>query len=276
MVHLRALEAVDSETLLGDLLGKAVRIITGAEDTRDAWQKLIQPDDVIGIKCNQVGRKELGTTDQFVTQLVKTLGRAGFDPQQIVLIETSDNLVRRLKTRPRQFGWLPKEVLFASGKEQLAAVLEQVTAIINVPFLKTHNIAGVTGCLKNLSHAMIRRPGLYHDNGCMPYIGDIVALPQIRSKLRLHLVNAMRAVFQHGPCVRSDSWWTHGGLLAGTDPVAVDAVGVDVINTQREVAGLPPIGRGGYQIPYLHDAADKGLGTDDQDFIELIAPRQVF
>jgi hypothetical protein len=267
---------VQSETLLGELIEVAVRILTGQEDTRDAWRQLIKPDEIIGIKFNQVGRKELQTTDPFATELVKSLGRAGFAPHQIVLIEVSDNLVRRLQTRPRDFGWSKEKVSFGSGEEHLAVVLEQVTSIINVPFLKTHNIAGMTGCLKNISHALIRRPGLYHGNGCTPYIADIVALPQIRSKLRLHLVNALRAVFKGGPGVRSDSWWTYGGLLASEDPVAADTIGVDVINGQREAVGLRPVGRGGYRIPYLSDAADKGLGTDDRDFIELIAPRQVF
>jgi uncharacterized protein (DUF362 family) len=190
-----------------------------------------------------------------------------------MLIEAPDKMTAELGTKPRIFGWSGDKVSFDSGSDQLAALLQEVTAIINVPFLKTHNIAMVSGCLKNLSHALVRRPALYHKNHCTPYVGDIVALPAIRSKLRIHVVNALQAVYKGGPEPTSDGIWTHAGLLIGTDPVAVDQIGLDLINRQRARAELPAIGGLAARIPHIHAAAEKGLGTDDQDYINFLSPK---
>ena len=77
--------------------------------------------------------------------------------------------------------------------------------MINVPFIKTHNIAGMTCGLKNLSHALVKHPAHYHANGCSPFIGDIVAADPIRKKLKLTIVDAFRVVFQGGPAARVEN-----------------------------------------------------------------------
>lgn len=267
--------ALTQDNLLRDMIEDGVKAVTGAKSAGDGWNRLLKSDDVIGIKFNHVGSDELQTTPAFATQLVASLGQAGFAPERIMLIEVPTPLARALKTRRQVFGFSGPAVSFASGEEELSAVLQEVTAIINVPFLKTHNIAGMTGCLKNLSHALIRRPGKYHANGCAPYVGDIVALPAIRSKLRLHVMNALRAVYRGGPAVDPDNMWTHAGILVSTDPVATDAVGLDLINAQRAEVELPPLGDEDGHIAHVHAAADRGLGTDDQDYIRVVMPEPV-
>ena len=62
-------------------------------------------------------------------------------------------------------------------RDRLAGVLDQVTAIVNVPFLKTHNLAGMTCCLKNLSHALVKHPAQFHTGGCKE-VADIVVFMQ--------------------------------------------------------------------------------------------------
>ncbi len=273
VAHVCRPEVVDRrqlhERLLREMVEDGVCVTTATAKPGDAWNKLFNRDDVIGIKFNQVGFEELGTADVLAAQVVESLGDAGFAPDKIVLIEAPGRLARELKTRPRVFGFSGGEVSFGSGADELAAVLQEVTALINVPFLKTHNIAGMTGCLKNLSHALIRRPARYHANACAPFAGHIVALPQIRSKLRIHIVNAVRALFDGGPAVRVQGIWDHAGILVSKDPVAADAVGVNIINDQRALAKLPPIGDAAGHIPHVHAAAGIGLGTDDQDYIDL-------
>jgi len=276
VAHIRANEVLAGnnihERLLGEMIDVGVRIATRqTTGTTADWNRLLNPDDIIAIKFNSVGGKALGTTVPMALQLVQSLGRSGFAPDRIILIEVPDvPEIRQLKTQPRVHAWTEKRVSFGSGEEQLDAVLEEATAIINVPFLKTHNIAGMTGCLKNLSHALIRRPKRYHANACAPYVGDIIALPQIRSKLRLHIGNVLRGVFDGGPQAKTDSIWPHSGLLVSTDPVAADAVGTDIINDQRTKAKLPIIGDADGHIPHVHAAAARGLGTDDQDYIDLV------
>jgi hypothetical protein len=274
VVHIRRPEVVDRQSihapLLREMIEDSLKTLTEVRKPGEAWNRLLKPDDVIGIKFNHVGAAELDTTDMVAAQLIQSLGEAGFAPRQIMLIEAPTNLAATLGTRPETLGWSGGEVSFGTGSEELAAVLQEVTAIINVPFLKTHNIAGVTGCLKNLSHALIRRPGRYHDQGCAPYVGNIAALPQIRSKIRLNIVNAIRALCEGGPHVRPHGMWNHAGLLVSRDPVAADAAGIDIINDERRRRSLPLIGNKAGHIPHIHAAARLSLGTDDQDYINLV------
>ncbi len=262
------------EQLVLEMIEEGLQMATGTRSAKDAWQKLLKPDDIVAVKFNHVGARELRTNEVFAAQMVASLGRAGIGPEKIMLVEVPSAVARDLKTRPCVFGWSGGKVSFGSGEEELAAFLQEVTAIINVPFMKTHNIAGMSGCLKNLSHALIRRPALYHADACSPFVGDILALPQIRSKLRVHVVNAIRAVMDGGPEPTPESIWPHAGVLVSTDPVAADAVALEIINEQRAGVGLKPVGGAQAVIPHVRAAAVRGLGTDDQDYIDWIGPRR--
>lgn len=259
--------------LLREMIEEALVIATEQSDTRDAWNSLFAPDDVIAVKFNHVGAETLATTVPFTLQLIESFRRADISPERVMLIEAPrHSLIRQLKTRPVPFGYAGPELFFGSGKGQLAAALEEATAVLNVPFYKTHNIAILTGCLKNLSHAFISHPGRYHENACTPFVGDICALPQIREKVKLHIVNALRIVFTGGPEAEPNNFFSHGAVLASRDPVALDYLAVDIINDERVKRGLTPIGDANARIPHVHHAAQRGLGTDDQDYIRVIQP----
>lgn len=264
---------VHENALLG-MIEKSVCLVTDQTETKNAWATLFGVDDIIGIKFDEVGYEALDTADVLAAQLVRSLEQAGFTRQRIVLIEVPTALVRKLGTQPRIFGWQARETSFGSGSERLATVLDQVTAIINVPFLKTDNIAGISGCLKNVSLPFIYRQSPYLQNGCTPYIADIAALPQIRSKLRIHIVNGLRAVFDKGPGVHPDAIWRRGGIIVSKDPVAADSVSINRLDEYRLDMKLPPIGDRMGRVPHVHTAALRKLGTDDPDYIRLIQPEQ--
>lgn len=269
---------------LSEMMSLALGQVTEKDNDADAWHCLLQPDDVIGLKFNSSAADALWTTEPFAQALVSSLTRAGWPPEQIVLIETDARLVRQFKTRPQALGWQGTPTRFASGSDQLASVLDQVTAIVNVPFLKANPIAGMSGCLKNLSHGLIRHPARFHANPaavpekgifkrgrhCAPYIGDIVACEPIRSKLRLHLVDALRTVCE--PMFRPTSADIDacGAILAGRDPVAIDMIGLEILNNQRRAHNLPPLTKRDEPLPQLRAACAAGVGAWQPDFIELI------
>lgn len=259
--------------VIGEMLAGVLCRLTDRERPADAWRAILRPDDVVGIKFNGTGARELATTPQLARVLVRSLVAAGWEPRRLVLIEVSDVLREQLGTTAPVVGWSAQSHDFGSGKDCFARVLDQVTAIINVPFLKTHNIAGMTGCLKNLSHALVRSPSRYHANHCSPFIADIVAAAPIRSKLRLHLVNALRAVFDKGPTASTETMWPAGALIGSFDPVAADTVGLEMLNVQRSAHGLPPIDDAERPVPYLRDAQRRGLGTMTWDYIRHIKVR---
>ncbi len=267
---------------LAEMISLTLRHVTGKDTDADAWHDLLEPEDVIGLKFNRSGAAGLGTTEPVARLLVASLNKAGWGPDRIVLIETDPRLARELKTQPRRRGWQTDLTRFGSGVDRLATVLEQVTAIVNVPFLKANRIAGMSGCLKNLSHALVKHPGHYHHNAkpdrkrgvlkrgarCAPYVGDIVASPAIRSKLRLHLVNALRTVREPVPDPTSTVMESYGALLAGRDPVAVDMIGLEILNQQRAARSLPPLAEQDEPLPHIRAAGEAGLGTWNPDFID--------
>ena len=257
------------QAVLPEMLHTALLEVTGRSSVTEAWRSLLRADDVIGLKCNRSAAQGLGTGEPVADAVITSLLSAGFDRQQIVPIEVGAELYKKNGVVRPVRGWRSEPATFASGQDHLSAVLDQVTAIVNIPFLKTHNIAGMTCCLKNLSHGLIKHPARYHDSHCSPYIADIVALPQIREKLRLNLVTALRVVFDGGPEAHDHFTWDAGILLASRDPLAADTVGLNIINSEREILGLGHVDSGERRTLYLDAAAERGLGKGDLHRIEL-------
>ena len=258
--------------ILGEMLDTAITGLTGATTSALAWRKILRPDDVVGIKFNRSGQRILGTTVTFAPVLIESLIDGGFKPRQIVLMEAPPGVVERYGTTPAIVGFESETTDFGSGADQLALALRQVTALIDVPFCKTHNIAGMTGCLKNLSHGLVKHPARYHGGRCSPYIADIAGLPKIKGKLRLCLVDALRVVFDKGPIPTSAGTAAAGVLLASTDPVAADVLALETINRTRRAEGLAFIrdaAAGEARLTFLEDAHRKGLGIALRRGIEV-------
>ncbi|UCG33275.1 MAG: DUF362 domain-containing protein [Phycisphaerales bacterium] len=253
--------------LVGQMLSQALCLIAGSERVGEAWRHWLSDDDLILAKFNRSGADSIRTTEVMCRTVVSSLGEADIAPDQIMLLEAPGHLAGELGTRQPPAGWSDKEYDFGSGRDQFRAALEEATAVINVPFLKTHNLAGMTGCLKNLSHGLVKHPGRYHECGCSPYIGDIVGCEAIRRKLRLNIVDALRAMIDHGP--QADEQYVEPAylLLVGTDPVAVDTCGLFWLNRLRKERGLPPVGGQHQHVAYLHAAEATGVGSANLDRI---------
>ncbi len=253
--------------MLREMFDTALRTAAGAQTEGRAWRRWLRDDDLILIKFNGVGAAQMVTSEELARTIVDSLERNGFSPERIMLLEAPPGLAQKLRTLPPPAGWSATVHDFGSGSDQFRACLEAATAVVNVPLLKTHNLAGFTCSLKNLSHGLVRHPARYHANGCSPYIGDIVAAPPIRSKLRLNVVNALRVLYDGGPEVRPQNLHPAETLIFGDDPVAVDAVALDLLNSVRRLKSLALIGSPGAPVPYLAAAQQRGMGAADLDLI---------
>lgn len=256
--------------LLGEMLESALTALTGTKTLREAWRTILQPDDIIGIKFNRSGQRIIGTSRATAEALITSLVASGWDAGQIVCLEAPADIERIHRTTPAMPGYADTPTDFGSGSDQLASALEQITALINLPFLKTHNIAGMTCAMKNLSHGLIKHPARYHANGCSPFVADIVALPEIRDKIRLCLVDGLRVVYDGGPEPSTGSISDEGVLLVSTDPVATDAVAVSLLNTLRKKFRLPPIVASPEDLGYLAAGHVRGVGVAVLHGIDLV------
>jgi len=270
VVELRSSDVLEGdvvdEVVLGEMIDQGLQKLTDTAAPADAWKKILGDARRIVLKFNRVAAGVLGTSDVMASVLVSRLSDAGYDPASLMLVETPPYLAHRFKTMDVPRGW-GGWIRIGNRPEQLARYVEQSDAIINVPFLKTHQIAGISCGMKNISHAVIRRPAHYHANGCSPAVPQVLANKPVSEKIRLNLVNALRIVVDRGPDATEDDVVSLGGLLFGFDPLAVDQIGLSALAIERRRLSLP----GEINVRYLAAAARMKLGRWRPEEIERIS-----
>ena len=148
-------------------------------------------------------------------------------------------------------------------------LVDYCDAIVNMPVLKDHGIAGITCALKN-HYGSIHNPNKYHDNACNPYVADLNSLEQIRSKQRLIVVDALKVQYHGGPAFHPHWAVNFGAILLAEDPVAVDAIGFGIIEDLRKKEGLGSL-KGTRREPiYIKTAETYELGNANPEKIDLI------
>ena len=132
-------------------------------------------------------------------------------------------------------------------------VTRVVNKIIAIPVVKDHQAAGVTGALKNMSHGTVNNVARSHSNTFTnvvnQFIPQVVSNQIIREKFVLHIMDGIRGVFHGGPFAWPETngkWtWESNVLLLATDPVALDHIEWDMVDTERVRRKLAPVGRSG-------------------------------
>jgi hypothetical protein len=251
VLHASAVDRV----ALSELLEQGMQALTGATTEEASWRSVLGSAERIVLKFNSVGADIINTNSAMAQLLVERLEAAGYARETVALVEAPPHVAKQLGTRTAVVGW-DTEIQVGGNPEPLARYACDADAIINVPLLKTHQIAGMSACMKNLSHALIRHPARYHANGCAPYVGQVVSSKEVSSRLKLNVVNALRIVVDRGPDAQQEHIEPYGGLLLGCDPVAVDNVGLSILATERRRRGLS----GGGAVRYLASAAEMGIG----------------
>jgi hypothetical protein len=246
--------------------------LTGKGTPEAAWQSLFEPGEVVGLKFNIVSRDFTGANQAFVDALAAGLQSAGVKRESIIVLEAEN--ARLDGGGPPQHGWAG-EYDFGSGRTRLSNVIvNQLDALINVPNLKQHPLAAFTGCLKNLSHAkdtLMEGPERFHGNACNPFIADICALGPVREKTRLHVMNALKGIFERGAYPPAPQFqWDRNGILVGLDPVAMDALGADIVDSRRAEARGQDVRRDPRALRYLATAAERGLGVAELESINHV------
>jgi hypothetical protein len=209
VVLIRNAEVVASDgkvsgEILQSMLDEAVRSLLETKESLEAWQKLIKSSDIVGIKSNSWYR--LPTPKELEVAIKRRLLDAGVAEENI---DTDDR------------GVLQNPIFL------------KATALINVRPLRTHHWAGVGTCLKNYIQ-FVPNPSAYHDEGCSP-LGKIWTYPIVKGKTRLNILSALTPQFYGRGANFFDRRyvWSYNGLIVGTDPVAVDAMGAHLLQAKR-------------------------------------------
>jgi hypothetical protein len=224
---------VDS-TILEKMLEQTLIKITGQNNTKDAWLSLVKPNDVIGL----VPTDHLNPTHDEVVDVVKS---------SLVDAGIPEDKIRLAQGGPRN----PKKC----------------DSLIALPALKAHWLTGIGTVLK-LYIMYSGSPSSYHKSNSAK-LGEIWNLPFVKGKTKLVLVDSLYPLCDKGPQPDPRYQWAYNGLIAGTDPVAVETVCLNIINEKRKaIRGEPwPLS----PPPICVEAADKvyGLGTSKMEQLKI-------
>ena len=226
---------------LEEIFDTAVTTLLDAADPVSAWQQLVSPDDIVGIKSNVWA----------------------YLPTPVYLEATIKNRLMAAGVRQQNIAISDREVRGNS-------VFKKSTALINVRPMRTHHWSGLGTLLKNYI-MFVGAPWMYHGNSCEK-LGAVWHKPRVKGKTRLNILVMLTPLFHGvGPHHFSRKYtWPYGGLIVSTDPVAADVTGARIIQAKRneyfgENRPISP--------PPLHiEAADTkfNLGNSRLDRIQLI------
>lgn len=145
-----------------------------------------------------------------------------------------------------------RQVAIPNGKRLTSAKVHELIldsdVFINVPVLKVHGGAIMTGALKNMMGVVWDR-GYWHKNDLNQCIADYALYPK---KPALNVLDAYRVMVKNGPRgVSVDDVTLMQSQLLSTDWVAVDAAGAKMLGLEPE------------KVKYIPFAAGMGLGKMD-------------
>src|SRR6185503_941607 len=120
-------------------------------------------------------------------------------------------------------------------------VTPRLTKIINIPNMKDHGATGATGCLKNIAYGSFSNVARTHQNGkshTYSVVGTLASIEPLRSRTVLQIMDGLRGVWHGGPFARTTKYVFYPKqILFGTDPVAIDRLLLDIIDTERRAHG---------------------------------------
>lgn len=146
-------------------------------------------------------------------------------------------------------------------------VTQELDKIINIPILKNAGMT-VTLALKNLAFGSVSNTGRLHAKLWNETCAQVCAFAPLRDKVVLNIVDGIKGCFNGGPGANPQFFCDYHSIIAGSDPVAVDRIGFDVVIDKRIAEGLQksatPQG-----LEFMLQAEKLSLGVADREKIEL-------
>lgn len=284
--------------IVRNMLKKGMQNLTGSENP---WAQFFSPEDRIGLKINTLGRPILFTHHELIQAVVDELKEFGVKENNIIVwdrfekhmsdcefeFNTTGEGMRcygTITTEELISDRLDKNVVYSSendnpekrdetGTDSYFSKIftQECDKIINMPILKDHGLSGVTLSLKNLAYGLCENNARFHGSEHIgPFIADFCALPEVRKKVVLHILDGLEACYERGPRPRNlRSLFTPKTIWLSSDPVALDTVGLKAIQTERKYRAHRTLAEEGRPLDHIKLAGKKGLGVSDLNRIKL-------
>jgi len=266
------------------MLERAMTELTGKPDLVSAVKEFVHPDDVVCVKVNGIALRNMGTNKELVLPFLQAMIDGGVRPERITVLEQYTNFLDGTRVSAANVPAGVKISIHNNGDTTMAErviagtgiatkfcrALTEATAAINFSLIKDHGICGYTGCLKNMTHGCQTLPHYFHTHHASPQIALLYAQDIIKSRVRLNITDGFKLMADGGPLYRQPQYvFPHESVYVTTDPVAMDAMGVDMVAKARAEHRLPTLEAMGRPAAYIQAAADLGLGIADRSQIQL-------
>ena len=257
-----------SQSITHEMLEQAMKELTGERSSHSAWARFVEPHDVVGIKINPSGAPACCSSPELIREIIAAIQSVGVPSRNIVvydrysyeidvgsyqaLLPPGVRIVGIQEAFSGSAGYEP--TLYCSAeffgewetRSYMAGIVaNELTKIINVPTMKDHSAAGVTGALKNLAYGTFNNVARSHRapySYTNPLIGLMCTVEPLRSKAVLHIMDGMRQVWHGGPLTQVPDFIDQTGvLLVATDPVAMDTIELEAIEKKRRERGAPSL-----------------------------------
>ncbi len=282
-----------SQPIVRHMLEHAMKELTGEKSAQAAWAKFVEPHDIVGIKINPSGAPACCSSPEILREIIGSVQSVGVPARNILVYDRYSyemdigSYQALLPPGVRIFGI---QEAFAGGagyepnvycdanffgewetRSYMASIVaHEVTKIINVPTMKDHSASGVTGALKNLAYGTFNNVARTHRapySFTSPLIGLLCTVEPLRSKAVLHVMDGMRQVWHGGPLTQVQDFIDQPGiLLVATDPVALDTIELEAIETKRRERGVSSL--------WQHDP--NSITTNNNDFYHDAAKNLFF
>lgn len=146
-------------------------------------------------------------------------------------------------------------------------VTQELDKIINIPILKNAGMT-VTLALKNLAFGSVSNTGRLHAKLWNETCAQVCAFAPLRDKVVLNIVDGIKGCFNGGPGANPQFFCDYHAIIAGSDPVAVDRIGYDIVISKRITEGLQKAGTP-QGLEFMLQAERLSLGVADREKIEL-------
>lgn len=271
------------------LLEKALMEFTGANNLTAAMGRFISRDDVVAIKVNgiagQKGTYTMATNYEVILPVVEAVLALGVPASKVTVYEQFPDFLAGTRVNVRKWQLpagvatgthnnrdhsMPDIKIYQGIKTKYARLFTEATAVINITMIKDHSISGYTGALKNITHGNVNNPHEHHANQASPQIAMLYNHPIVTSRVRLHITDAFKIMYDKGPLDKDPKTRIpHGALYVCTDPIAMDTLGVKIVNDERRARKLPSLKDAGREPRYIQTGAELGLGVHDLNQIRL-------
>ncbi len=266
---------------LRQMYSRGLELLFNSKSPQEGLQQIFKNSDRVGIKINAIGGKKISTRPEVSLSLSNLLVGSGILERNLIIWDRTDRELidagyrlranrNGLKIKGTDKNYTPGLITHLNIGSRFSRIQsDQVNASISLAILKDHGMAGVTAGMKNYFGA-IHNPNKYHDTNCDPYVAELFETEPIKKKHKLSVLDCLVVQCNGGPSYHPRWAQKSETLIFGTDPVATDFIGWQVIEQIRSEKGLPSLKEEKREPKYLKTAEQMGLGNANLNNITLI------